>query len=164
MISVGALTPLSFLRHVRGNVIRIPSLFNTAWPRQVTRIRTFAKDRLRRKPGKVRYPIRWTSERQRRAYFATNGFGGGIPSKRTDRMINAWEVDYTFSGENGELTLTNDEDYAQYVVGGDQQGFHKDTGWYKVDTAMVEINAFAVDGLEQTWITVTDVFAGVPQT
>ena len=44
------------------------------------------KDRLvEGKP--VRYPIDWDSPRQQRAYFATNGFGHGIPYKRTNRMV-----------------------------------------------------------------------------
>jgi hypothetical protein len=30
-------------------------------------------------PGPVVYPIEWASERQRAAFFATNGFGHGIP-------------------------------------------------------------------------------------
>ena len=29
------------------------------------------------------YPIQWDSERQRRAFFATDGFGRGIPTERT---------------------------------------------------------------------------------
>jgi hypothetical protein len=32
----------------------------------------------------VTYPIQWDSERQKRAYFATNGFGAGIPYQRTE--------------------------------------------------------------------------------
>jgi len=35
----------------------------------------------------IRYPVQWDSERQRRAYFATNGFGSGIPYQRSNRMI-----------------------------------------------------------------------------
>jgi len=42
-------------------------------------------------PGPVKYPIRWTSERQRRAFFATRGFGRGIPTKRTGDVAR-WGV------------------------------------------------------------------------
>ena len=31
----------------------------------------------------VAYPINWDSDRQRKAYFATGGFGDGIPYQRT---------------------------------------------------------------------------------
>jgi len=44
-------------------------------------------------PGKPpTYPIPWDSPKQRRAFFATNGFGRGIPTKRTDEYVNAWKV------------------------------------------------------------------------
>jgi hypothetical protein len=40
----------------------------------------------------VTYPIQWDSERQRRAYFATNGFGRGIPYVRQGSYIRGWQV------------------------------------------------------------------------
>jgi len=44
-------------------------------------------------PGKPpTYPIQWDSVKQRRAFFATNGFGRGIPTKRTDRYVREWQV------------------------------------------------------------------------
>jgi hypothetical protein len=39
----------------------------------------------------VRYPIHWDSPKQQRKYFATQGFGKGIPYHRTDGYINAWQ-------------------------------------------------------------------------
>ena len=48
--------------------------------------------RIMRRPGlPVRYPIQWDSERQRRAFFATGGFGNGIPYERTGATEQAWE-------------------------------------------------------------------------
>lgn len=44
------------------------------------------KERLSQEGKPVRYPIDWDSERQRRAFFATNGFGKGIPYRRTHAM------------------------------------------------------------------------------
>jgi len=45
-------------------------------------------------PGSaITYPVQWDSERQRRAFFATNGFGKGIPYKRTDGYVAAWRHD-----------------------------------------------------------------------
>ncbi len=38
----------------------------------------------------VTYPIQWDSERQRRAFFATGGFGKGIPYRRTNRYRFGW--------------------------------------------------------------------------
>lgn len=46
-----------------------------------------------KKPGEaVKYPIKWDSPKQRRAFFATDGFGGGIPHKRTGDYQRAWKV------------------------------------------------------------------------
>lgn len=44
------------------------------------------KSRMSEEGEPVRYPIQWDSERQRRAFFATNGFGKGIPYRRTHAM------------------------------------------------------------------------------
>lgn len=38
----------------------------------------------------VTYPVQWDSARQRRAFFATNGFGKGIPYRRTNRYRFGW--------------------------------------------------------------------------
>lgn len=45
-----------------------------------------------REPGKpVEYPVQWDSEKQRRAFFATDGFGKGIPYTRTGAYANGWK-------------------------------------------------------------------------
>ena len=87
-------------------------------------------DQLHTPAGPVVYPIRWASERQRRAYFATNGFGRGIPSVRTNRLVNTW-TDMILI-RDGELTVTaqNGVPYREYVTGDKQQPFHERTGWY----------------------------------
>jgi hypothetical protein len=57
------------------------------------------KDRLvEGKP--IRYPIDWDSLRQKRAYFATNGFGQGIPYKRTNRMVAGTQLERVPLGTN----------------------------------------------------------------
>jgi hypothetical protein len=48
----------------------------------------------------VRHPIQWDSERQRRAFFATNGFGQGIPYQRTGRMIAGIKTERVPLGTN----------------------------------------------------------------
>jgi hypothetical protein len=70
------------------------------------------------KPGrKPSYPIRWDSEKQRRAYFATDGFGGGIPYRRTGEYEQGWKLEALDNG----YRLSNDSKAAQYV-GGDAYG------------------------------------------
>jgi len=45
------------------------------------------------KPGlSPTYPIDWASARQRAAFYASDGFGRGIPTRRTDEAVNAWNA------------------------------------------------------------------------
>ena len=85
-------------------------------------------------PGPPKYPLRWASEKQRRAFFATNGFGKGIPYKRTGQLIAAWQVKVSVRGVGGGrgggvITVENPAKAARYVYGPQQQPFHLDTGW-----------------------------------
>lgn len=67
---------------------------------------------LRLPKSRPRYPIRWVSERQRRAFFASDGFGRGIPSSRSGRSLQ-WEISPTGNG----YTLFNSSDYSRYLYG-----------------------------------------------
>lgn len=85
------------------------------------------------------YPIEWTSDKQRKAYFASNGFGRGIPYKRTGNLAKSWVV--LFTNENGKfaVVITNPVPSAKFVYGSlarnvqqakrFQQRFHAITGW-----------------------------------
>jgi len=77
---------------------------------------TFLKIRTRmRQPGKaINYPVKWDSEKQRRAFFATNGFGRGIPSRRTDRYRLGWNIQQ--AGAIG-YRLENNAPYSKYLGG-----------------------------------------------
>lgn len=59
--------------------------------------------RMMKKPGRaVRRPIRWDSVKQREAYFASDGFGKGIPYRRSDDYINAWQSTAIAGGYQSE--------------------------------------------------------------
>lgn len=90
-------------------------------------------------PPKPKYPLRWQSARQRRAFFASNGFGKGIPYQRTGNLGKSWQVSSKALGEGMSITTENTAPYAQYVVGSFQQTFHADTGWVKADPALAKI-------------------------
>lgn len=55
-----------------------------------------------REPGSpITYPVQWDSEKQRKAFFATDGFGNGIPYVRKgdyekgwtkSELSNGWEI------------------------------------------------------------------------
>jgi len=65
----------------------------------------------------ITYPVHWDSEKQRRAYFATDGFGAGIPYKRTGKYEGGWEVKQTGTGTAREFTISNRVPYSKYVGG-----------------------------------------------
>lgn len=72
-------------------------------------------------PAAVKYPFVWASERQRRAYFATNGFGGGIPYRRTNAVRDAWEDLDEIIADGIAFNLKNSSPAAQWVNGRTQQ-------------------------------------------
>lgn len=65
-------------------------------------------------PGQpVTYPIQWDSVRQRRAFFASNGFGHGIPYRRQGRYEQGWKLK---TNPNG-VELQNRTQAARFVAG-----------------------------------------------
>ena len=86
-------------------------------------------------PGKVKYPIAWTSEKQRRAFFASDGFGRGIPTQRTGKVQAGWKVTTDKIDGVFRVRIENSVGYSRYVYGtlgkvsSNQQQFHKNTGW-----------------------------------
>jgi hypothetical protein len=60
------------------------------------------------------YPIKWDSEKQRRAFFASNGFGGGIPTVRRNAIPQGWKKTPM---RGGSLQVLNTEDGAMFVNG-----------------------------------------------
>lgn len=71
-----------------------------------------------KKPGrKITYPVNWDSEKQRIAFFASNGFGSGIPYSRKGAYQKGWN---TVKIENG-YRIQNSTEGAKYI-GGDAYG------------------------------------------
>ena len=86
-------------------------------------------------PGPSSQPVTWTSEKQRRFYFAMRR-EQGLPfgySRQSDgmseRIMVSWAVEPY--GDTGAL-LKNSATYAPYVIGDDQQPQHALTGWQKL--------------------------------
>lgn len=103
---------------------------------------------LQQTPGSVAYPIEWTSERQRKAFFASGGFGKGIPYQRTGTYRDSWFVAADIENAQVVIQIGNTAPYAQFVGGSlnqrsvrealqYQQRFHANTGW---KLAVNEIN------------------------
>jgi len=85
---------------------------------------------------KPSYPIPWQSEKQRKAYFATKGFGRGIPSKRTGK-VRAWKARFVKRGGSYVIEAVNPVSYARYVYGPQQQRMHAGR-WPDKDKALLD--------------------------
>lgn len=94
---------------------------------------------LQQDPGPVATPIDWTSRKQQQAYFASGGFGRGIPTKRSGALANAWIVRVTRTGNEFLFVAENPLSASKFVYGSlakdrrralrYQQHFHANTGW-----------------------------------
>jgi hypothetical protein len=50
------------------------------------------QQRMKKSGARPSHPIMWVSAKQRKAFFASDGFDGGIPHRRTGRYVDAWKV------------------------------------------------------------------------
>jgi hypothetical protein len=119
------------------------------------------KRRLAEMPGPPKRPIQWTSEKQRQAFFASNGFGGGIPHIRTGDLARSWEVLLLADGGALVIRIQNTSPAAKYVYGplgrnsnqAVRQQMHIDTGWLDardvIDTFIVGMTNFFIDRVRQ---------------
>jgi hypothetical protein len=76
-----------------------------------------AQQRLKRPGKKPKYPIPWDSIRQRKAFFASDGFDGGIPHLRRGLYQKAFRIRRLSAGHE----LSNMSKGAKYI-GGDARG------------------------------------------
>jgi len=91
-----------------------------------------------RTPGrKPTYPINWVSKKQMRAFYATEGFGRGIPTKRTNEGVKSWQI---IKLENG-YGLGSPLPWIKHVrggpFGGSQSRIHQDR-WELLRVAFVD--------------------------
>jgi hypothetical protein len=84
---------------------------------------------LKHYPGAVVYPFQFATERSRKAFFATNGFGRGLGAKRTGKLAEAWKVDISLSDNAVVMSARNTAPYQRYVTGKRQVPGHATTGW-----------------------------------
>jgi hypothetical protein len=106
-------------------------------------------------PGTVRYPFAFSTDKSRRAYFATKGFGRGIPYKRTGTLARAWEVHYSFAEGKGQIIVVNTANAAKYVYGTPRQRQvpgHAHTGWGRdLPVAFQLIDEYATKLIIDAW-------------
>lgn len=162
IIAVEIKPPDDVLQAYSEHAERLPALTHAAFQRRALAVRRRVIAKLTVVPGPPHYPIRWKSRKQRRAYFATDGFGAGIPSERSGILLDSYDVRLETEGYGGFITVTNDDPKAVYVVGDEAQPFHLDTGYVQVSTVIAEERPLVEDELIDTYFTLTDPFAGVP--
>lgn len=87
-------------------------------------------------------PFEWSSDKQRRAYFASNGFGAGIPYSRTFEMMQSGEFVVDKKFKSLYIAYRNTAPYFQWVQGQFSQIIgHIRRGWKPVNTFVVDNGA-----------------------
>lgn len=119
--------------------------------------------RLKTVPGAPRYPIRFTTPLQQRAFFASKGFGRGIPASRSNppAVLEAWEAAFVPTSDGGIIGLYNDAPHMEFVQGARAQGFHIDTGYVQLDDVEQEAFAEMQDVAIAQWFSAADPLEGV---
>ncbi len=92
----------------------VPDYFQPARNAATLKVAQTAQDKLKEEGRPSTSPVQWDSERQRRAFFATNGFGGGIPHRRTGEYQDGWKIEPL----DNRVRLYNDTPGAVHVSGG----------------------------------------------
>ncbi len=136
MYKTDIMFPRAEWRKLRESLKAVPKEFQQKITRETTAMVNDAVEVFEQYPGPVKTPIKWTSRKQQRWYFWTRGgfYGPGRPNsfqryKRTGGLANDWRVVRTGNQYESTLTFSNANPYLRYVIGRDQQGFHKNTGW-----------------------------------
>lgn len=109
---------------------------------------------LRFTPAKPHYPIIWQSERQRKAFWATNGFGRGIPTQRSGKLQASWSVKQETTATGGSLSFFNSTDYGDYVQGDRQQEMHIASGYHNVNEGVTLYAVEYAATLEQSFFSI----------
>lgn len=111
--------PSAAIAAFNANIDRYPTLLTTAYKRATSRLLSRWLAALRVEPPSAQnfYPIHWKTAKQRRAFFATDGFGQGIPTQRTHELVNAWKGRVDSFENGGDLVVENRSPIAQFPYG-----------------------------------------------
>lgn len=135
-----------YLKQVERRLRQLPDRFANAMKGQEGRAANRALTALTTEPGPPVYPLRWQSDRQRRAFFASGGFGRGIPTGRSGDLLAAWSVTLArLERDTVELSLSNPAPAVEFVQGKWAQQFHLDTGWVQIDDVVDDFYEDAED-------------------
>lgn len=113
-----------------------------------------------RPPGQPKHPIQWTSEKQRKYFWAViapkymvNGEYQGYP--RTNTLVRGWRVLLHRKPGGGLLSISNRVPYGRYVYGDLRNGkhaqrYHTRTGWPVAHPIVRVVRESAVTQVETT--------------
>lgn len=151
------------LKEIDFRVQRAPEFYRNAMRGDQGFATNRALAKLRIVPGPPIYPIRWTSERQRKAFFASKGFGRGIPAKRGSppEITRAWRGEFIPTPDGGIMALINDAPGVDFVQGFRAQEFHKDTGWVQLDDVQNDFYRDAGDAAVQVFFEACNPLEGI---
>ncbi len=103
-------------------------------------------------PGGVKYPFQFATAKSRRAFFATNGFGRGIPTQRTNQLHDSWDTQITDRDSSSLVRVVNLKPYSQYVYAPRQVPGHFNTGWGRdFNTAIPLVEEHAEELIIDAW-------------
>jgi hypothetical protein len=144
------------IKAYRDSIAQAPQLTAQVVTRTVNRVSPRILAPLRQAGSPVSYPLKWKMRSvgdklvsiQRKAFFATNGFGKGIPYKRTGDLARAWKLGVTLSAsEPPSIYLTNPISYRKFVTGHYQQPMF--TGrWIKESVFFAQMRTVLADEVE----------------
>jgi hypothetical protein len=131
-----------------------PILMQASFVLSVRQVDDEVVSKLRVEPPPPNYPYLWASAKQRRAFFATNGFGRGIPTRRTHEMANGWETNFAATPTGGDVSIENPVKGSEFVFGPYQQPGHAATGWKYAPDIVVEAEIRLTELLIEDWYAV----------
>lgn len=136
---------------------RAPKTMNTFIERTLKPdIERQVNQRLRQNAPAPRYPLRWKSERQRRAVMAKLRRNNNLPYRRTGRMIREWEVNVLTDNQGGLVEVSHPWQHIDKVVGGGSARQPMFPHWYNADAILLDIEQQAEDAITDTWLLIFD--------
>lgn len=94
-------------------------------------------------------PFEWSSDKQQQAFFASNGFGRGIPTQRTYEIANSGAFEVVKKFKSLYITYSNSAPYFKWVQGQFSQIIgHIRRGWKPVNTFVVDNGAIIKERFE----------------
>ncbi len=165
MIKITAIQDKDVFRDIKALPAEARKEFGPIFKREgMPKINELVKATFGSDPGPVKRPIEWQTIRQQRAFFATNGFGKGIPTKRSGKVRKGWQVKLDRRSNENIIAIVNYVSYAGYVspdvfmVGSyTQQRFHKNTGWGRnIEDWVIEVSEKVRDEAINAYVKAVD--------